>query len=110
MTMTMLGRTMILTTTPDNDDDVTDCDNNEDHVTDHDDQDNDLDDHDSDHDDQDNDFGEHDDQDNDFDDHDDQDTLECSLQTVLPHRDQLARRVFMFRSRQSTITGLQCWR
>ena len=44
-----------------------------------------------------------DDQDNDFDDHDDQDTLECSLQTVLPHRDQLARRVFMFRSLQSTI-------
>ena len=77
---------MILTTTPDNDDDVTDCDNNEDHVTDHDDQDNDFDDHDS--------------------DHDDQDTLECSLQTVLPLRDQLARRVFMFRSQQSTITGL----
>ena len=93
MTMTMLGRTMILTTTPDNDDDVTDCDNNEDHVTDFDDQDSDK-----------------DDQDNDFDEHDDQDTLECSLQTVLPHRDQLARRVFMFRSRQSTITGLQCWR
>ena len=68
-------------------------------------------------DDQDNEFDEHidqDDQDNDFDehdsDHDDQDTLECSLQTVLPHRDQLARRVFMFRSLQSTITGLQCWR
>ena len=92
MTMTMLSRTMILTTTPDDDDDVTDCDNNEDHVTDHDDQDND--------------FGEHDDQDIDFDDHDDQDTLECSLQTVLPHRDQLARRVFMFRFLQSTITGL----
>jgi len=26
------------------------------------------------------------------------DTLECCLQTVLPHRDQLARRVFMFRA------------
>ena len=77
---------MILTTTPDNDDDVTDCDNNDDHVIDH------------------------DDQDNDFDDHDDQDTLECSLQTVLPHRDQLARRVFMFRSLQSTILELLCWR
>ena len=76
-------RTMILTTTPDNDDDVTDCDNNDDHVIDHDDQDNDF---------------------------DDQDTLECSLQTVLPHRDQLARRVFMFRSLQSTILELLCWR
>ena len=31
--------------------------------------------------------------------HHHQDTLECCLQTVLPHRDQLARRVFMFRCR-----------